>query len=306
MSARSELLAEVDSLKRAADLPILIDVTVDPRVRRKLIAGVAITAFITVEQFLRSRSAEIARFVSTGASNYQDLSTAARRALLLRTGRNFVATIQGSHTNESEWIAAATAVGRSMSSVVSSPLDIAGPTLTWAGSNVQEADVEEILQILGCKEKPWESLTVTLKRSLRSDVTIPTRELFTLLARSRHSAAHAAYSATTVTELRTLPRATVLFALAADCLASHLALELQRGRSAAMPSASHRIVRLRFVERKGRHWRHIEEGSTRGKRFSTRNDAWVGATQIAGQREETVVEVDSSGEPINWLPAFCP
>lgn len=306
MSARTELLAEVESLREAVDLPVLIDSTVDVRVRTKLIAGIAITAFITIEQFFRGRTTELAAFVSTGSTHFQDLAPVARKALLARTARNFLATMQRNQSMESDWIAAATSIGRSMTTVATSPLTIAPQSLEWPGSNLQESDIEEVLQILGCRDKAWESLTAVVKRGLREDSAIVLKGLFRLLAKSRHSAAHSAQFATTVTELRTLPRATLLLAFGTDCLASHLALELQRGRLAKMPQASQRVVRFRFVERRGNYWRHIAEGRVQGSRFPTRQDAFAAAMQVAGTQEETVVEVGPAGEPTTWLPAFCP
>lgn len=306
MAARSTLLAEVDSLRKAVDLPILIDTTVDARVRNKLIAGIAITAFISFEQFFRERAGEIAAYISTGSTHYQDLSPAARKTLLLRTGRTFVATLQRGQSTETDWIAAATAVGNSMTSIGSSPLNIAAPTLAWAGSNLQESDIEEVLQILGCVDKPWEALTAVLKRGLRSNTAVPAKDLFKLVAGTRHSAAHSAQPATTVTELRTLPRTVLLLSLATDVLLSHLALEVQRGRLAALPASTHRVARFRYVENRSGHWRHIAENRKKGKRFPTRDDAWSAATQAAGTDEETVVELDAAGDPTTWIPAFCP
>jgi hypothetical protein len=306
MSARSDLLLELDSLRRAVDLPILVDGSVDAPIARRLIAGVSVTAFITVEEFVRRRLEELAAFVSAGSTQFSELSEGVRSLLLIRTARNFHAGIQRKDNNETQRLLLAGTTGRSLLTFGAGSLNVASMTLAWAGSNLQESDVEEVLKILGCKDRHWEALTVVLKRGLRQSRAFPVRDQFDLLARSRHSAAHSALASATVTELRTLPRAASWFCFALDCMASHLALELQRGRAPSIPSTVHTLVKFRYVEKMGAYWRHIGEGQRRGSRYRTRREVWAKARAAARSGEETIVELDSSGLPVDWLPIFCP
>lgn len=306
MAARDLFLTEVETLRRAVDLPILIDPAIPAGVRDRLVAGIAITAFVTLEQFVGERAKELSTFASGGASRLLDLNESGRRVLLQRTSRGFSNQLARPEALEADRISTAQTVGTALMGISTGPLHIAPVALAWTGSNLQVFDVEEGLQILGCPEKPWENLTMVAARSVRQTPSGSLKASFETLASTRHRAAHTAGHATSVTVLRSLPRLVFDVGLAWDCLASHLAYEVRHGRVPAIPNPAQRLVRYRYVERVGTRWRHIAEGKARGTRARTRDDAWTAATQTAARAVETVVELDPRGEPERWLPAFCP
>lgn len=306
MAARDVFLAEVESLRQAVDLSVLHDSTVPAGARDRLIAGIAITAFVTLEWFVGERAKELSAFVSGGASRLNDLDAAARRVLLERTGRGFSSEVARSEVPEVDRIATAQEVGAALVNIGSGALRVAPVALAWTGSNLQTTDVEEGLQILGCPGKPWEALTELGARSARQKPASSLKVSFETLATTRHRAAHSTGHATSVTVLRSLPRLVLDVGLAWDCLASHLAFEVRSGRLAVIPNPVHRLVKYRYVERIGSASRHIAEGKKRGVRAPDTDASWDAAVRLAGTAVETVVQLNRDGEPVRWLPAFCP
>jgi hypothetical protein len=288
------------------DLSVLVDSAVAPGVRDRLVAGIAITAFVTLEQFVAARSAELALYVSGGLTRLAELDNAARKTLLVRTGKGLNSQMQRRQMSESDRIAAADSVGRALAGIGTGPLRLAPESLTWIGSNLQASDLEEGLQILGCREKPWEALTMVLSRANRQSPSGSIKASFDTLSTTRHRAAHSAAHATSVTVLRSLPRLVFEVGLAWDCLASHLGYEVRKGRLPSVPNSPQRIVKYRFVERSGRSWRHLAEGRIRGTRATTSADAWADATHVAGQNGETLLELAADGSVERWEPVFCP
>ncbi|WP_147430086.1 hypothetical protein [Frondihabitans australicus] len=247
-----------------------------------------------LEEFLRDRAAEWSHFLTSarinpsqlpgGAVSYQDRMVEALPGAYRRTAvvnRSILA--QG--------------FSKTVASLAGNSLESHEILFDWSGSNIDAADVESILKLVGIG-KAWDQMTVFWKILDRTAPNQSARNLLNEVTSSRHRAAHALNPALAQTTLLALSRNARLTAILIDALVSTALVKLARGDVPG--NAISNSIRIRRIERDSSRWSEYGPKATRA--FRRHPDLQTALTEAAGRakaRDEFVVAVDG-GEIKDW------
>lgn len=299
MTAREKIIREIEGLRQASDLPVLTDITLVEEARRQLIGGIAISAFVALEEFVRERITELSRDGGRIVVAFNELSKEARRGVLERTTRNYRSLLDKPSTSEVDHLLAASGVAKTFASLSQSHLHLSPISLVWSGSNLQKVDVFDLFKVLGLGVSDWYPLNEIARRcECRRAAGERTGDLglaFKQLQDARHAAAHNSNTSVTVTVVRSLPSRLLATVVALDLLLSHAVARLQRALKEP-PNKIDTLVQLQFIQNRGNYWHSIREGRVKGSRHVTRDEA-ISSTISS---DTSIVEVDANGELIWW------
>ena len=269
---------------------------------RLLRNGLAVVGFAILEDFLRSRLAEILARVGNSHIPFDELPEPLRDAAVLgaaralahfgelkrRQGEDYVSFVQ----NHSQLIA----------STVSSSYEISGMALGWTGANLSDGDIKEIMRAFRIKDG-WGNIDIVAKRV---GLASPShREAFSQAAVRRHKAAHSARTDTEVSHLVSFVPQAIGIALGFDALMSRSLKRLLEHDSAYLADSGQvqaSDVQTRFIDPTACNWREIKEGAKRAvSRGEVKEDLIKKCLARPDARDDVVIVRDSSLRPSNWM-----
>ena len=267
---------------------------------RVLRNGLAVIGLVILEEFIRTRVAELATYVGRASLPMTSFPADLRKAATERAVRNLASEVQNLVRAKQDPTPLIVATAQALSTARSSRVKLAELSLMWAGSNVRMDDIAAILAALGV-DKPWVQLTSVAQRSGFRIAAMETT--FGTLLTDRHEAAHKMSKEVINLDIRSYPNSALAFAIAFDAVASRAAAITISG-SLAPPSkreVTAADVRLRFVDDTGAGYAEHVEGSSARIALNTRmRVARAAAVRAAAVADETVVVRDRNLLPTWW------
>jgi hypothetical protein len=309
-SSREDFLANLAAIKAASELPALQDPLIpDPlgaNVARILRNGLAVSAFASLEDFVRRRNGELLTFGSTGTAAFPDLNASLQDAVT-RRALGVLARAAGRIDDPMPLIQAeASLIGGSGSGMIRFPLS----TLGWEGSNLQAQDIATILGILGVDD-PWSQLTY-IGRRCGFAATGAFDAAFRSMASARNAAAHDATANTPLISLRSFHLGALAIACAYDLLASR-SMRLLQGADLGLLKGTKKVrsidIRIRFIEdRGGSKYAEVRESKRKPavRRYRDLPTARTQALARARAGFEALVVLDRVGAPVWWVSGDMP
>lgn len=296
MAAVDDLLVRLQAMDRAVDA--LSEPTfTEQALSDHLIRGIAVSGLINIESFFRDRMVEWVSVINAarippsrlpgGTKQYEDRVV----EVLPRSLRDSDATKRTTLLDE---------IGKSLTSLSTGVFVPHTLAFTWAGSNVQFADIEAMVSMLGIdRGRVWSELTkiwVLVDKHFPGNANL--KSVFQSVADIRHAGAHQNVMTTPLPNLATLSRNVRLVCLCVDALCSHGLRKLKVPPTATNTQA---MPAIRRIVKDGGQWPEYAPNATRAlRRHPSLDDAMQAAIGRASQGFELVLAVDGNGDILNW------
>ncbi len=246
--ARAEFISRLAAYYAAANLGALASISPNPLKDpgRLLRNGLMIVGFAALEDFLRSRAAELLSRIRGRTTRFEDLPVSLQEVTTEAAIRAAPFALVG-------WRRAGTSLvsiqelGRALASTVGQPYRLAGLGLYGQRSNVGDEDVAAVLKAFGVVDG-WTKINAIARRAGLPGLAL--KEDFKSIHLRRNAAAHQADAAVPQTELFDLVLPALAIALAYDALLSRATRLLIDGTMTKTPAVTvtDADVMLRFVD----------------------------------------------------------
>jgi hypothetical protein len=304
--ARDDLVDRVQAIRHAVNdgtsLEVLGHQPVAPakdEAARLFRNGLAVAAFAVLEDFLRSRTAEVLTRCSGCALPFEDLP----ERLQNFSTKGVVAALKfqvdmrsRSGEDVSGFIRSA---GRALASTDTVTYELSGLAFGQARSNLGQADLKDLLGAFNVKDG-WGSAEGLGKRMGFASLSL--RDDFQGAARRRHTAAHRGGAEIALGDLQALPAQVLGIAATFDALISRAAFHLVSGDQAFAQSGNvdSKAIGIRYLDDDGTAIREMGEGNKRatvvGKSYEELLPACRGRAASSG----AVIIFSAKRTPIAW------
>ncbi|MCT2359417.1 hypothetical protein M3G54_13655 [Brevibacterium casei] len=293
MSAVDKLLNRLIELDDAVDY-IDQNISLDS-VREVALRGVAIQSLSIFEDFLRDRSKEWANGITVaritagqlpgGSSGFSDQIV---RSLPKRFRE---LDEQGRQNLVSE-------LGQTLASFNSGSVIGHDLFFSWSGSNIQPADIESFVGLVGLSggwnelTKVWNSIDKSFPGNVSAKSVVET------VSKLRHTMAHDPNSSVDSIAVRAAPRKVRLASVLIDlCVSSAVSL-VADGKS--VPKSISSSLRIRSVIRDGGKWSEFPPGKTRALRRHDTLSIALKESHIRAKNSGEVVIVYDGNQILDW------
>jgi hypothetical protein len=291
-----------DFLQRLANVDESVDllsgsVGLSVGVVDSLSRGIAVNGLIALEQFVRDRADEWVTVITAARVSPTAMPGG---AIILQDRLAQVLPRRLRDAQPAQRAQLIADLSRTLASFSSSAFVAHSLPFNWSGSNIQVADLEAILAMVGLLKEPWGQVTALWSRvDPRFPGNVNARSLFEAVADPRHGAAHSANASLPLANLQNITRSARLLGLCFDVLVSSGIRQMCRGVSPVRVLGG--SVPLRKVLRDGQVWREYNPGSTARafRRHASLSVAMSDAATRASAAGELVLARDGN-DIVDW------
>lgn len=307
--ARQALLERLDAYRRAIALPAIVDRAPSQRTHnaqaRLLRNGLMVVGFALLEDFLRSRAAEVLEWLTVRRLDYVGLPGKLQDAMTGGAVRALGAQFDIRRRGGADPSLVLEEVGRSFVSLTSREVVFWPLTLGWRGSNLGVEEISDMLGALSVQD-PWRNIENIARRAGLGFLVA--RDAFVNASVLRNVAAHQATANVQPTDLEFFARNAFGFALGFDAMISRGARLVAEGATGGASGALLAMnVALRFLERDRGSWRERAEGRPRTVRRETNYRRLESSTRRrARARHDLIVVLNDYGQPYRWITTDVP
>ena len=313
MSSSQEKFIELASALRAAVAhPALMDAVIGPSKLKPepglLRNGLCVVGFVMLEDFMKSRVAELTKKVPNGKIPFGSLPEELRNFYTIEALEGLRSQAKLYRQNKWNYVSLIQDHAAKIGSIDGLPYQLSEFGFGANRSNIDDAQVAHLLACYKARDG-WKKMDQLLVR-LGVSGTISCRDAFATAMRRRHTAAHTSTSAATVTELSDYVSNAIAIALVFDILLSRAAQLLADGDTNFCKQTFQvepADIPVRYIEERGSHqWASVVLGKKRASRVSA---SLVGLRKqseaTAKKKREALVLFDRSRRPISWsIPAL--
>jgi hypothetical protein len=301
---RSALIKRLRLVDEAVDHELLVDKgitsTEHNQRARMLRSGLMISAFTSMEDYIRARTSELLICVSRTVLRFEDLPAELQRASTteaMRAAYDQARMIKRRGEDPLPMIRQAAA---DIASTGNKPLSLSKYGLGYSGSNLGAEEVSAILgslQIADC----WREIDKIAARCGAAGLAL--REAYQNGHALRNAAAHDPGANIQPSDIQAFCSQAFSIALGFDILGSRAARLLRMGDSLVLGTKIQLSdkIKIRFLEERQKGYANIPEGAKSAFRvIQNIDDAWISAFKSATPGYEPIVFRDKAGRPIDW------
>ncbi|MBO9564432.1 MAG: hypothetical protein J7621_16730 [Niastella sp.] len=266
--------------------------------------GLAIISFNILEDFFKSRIAEVLQHIVTSPVGFNRLPAKLQEAALLHSLVGIDKVAKRMKSSGADWRTFVQTQTQLLSSSTGIPYGLSGYGMGFQKSNLDANDVPEFMGNFHI-DGGWASIEHVT--TLVGCTVVAARQVFFNAANRRHAAAHDPNSHIPFTDVEDFITHAKAIALAFDLLISQAAHNLKN--SFAPYIAGTKItpgdLRLRFIRKIGAHYNEMNVGnSTVIKRCADEATAVASLRARRNYSGEMIVVVDYPSKAENWYTAF--
>ena len=306
LNSRSQFIDRLQAYRQAVQSDVLVSrspTEVEHNARARMLRnGLAVVGYALLEDFVRSRTAEVMQRIGDGSTPFRnlpkDVKIAATEGVFnaVKFQQRFVdrhaENLFGHYQEHASFVA----------STANSTYQISPLAFAQEQSNLSSIGVEKILHALKI-DAPWSAITGVAKRCGVGVLAL--KNAFESAAERRHAAAHRADADIEYSDLNDYDVEALGVAVGFDLLVSRALRHLLDSDAAYLSNkglVASKHVSMRLLRYDGkRWWRELSEGSTRASNRNTDFQALkAGATGRARVLGQAVVVQDKRGLPKAW------
>lgn len=268
--------------------------------------GLAVVGFAILEDFIRSRVAEVLSVIDGNAVRFDDLPEKLQSAATHGAVEALSLRARTMRRSAVDALPLIQDVGAALASTSQASFRISPLSLTWGGSNLTGKDISQTLGSLHV-EGGWSAIN---DFAARAGLGIPALEsVFSSLAQGRHNAAHNADADIAPPDLQDLPLEATAVAIAFDALASRACRILATSKTTSLGTkkVAGADISIRFLKHSSGRWREVREDHS--KAIRRHKDLHVGIAKAhasAVKHHEFIVVQDARGIPVDWISTDVP
>lgn len=306
MSAREDFLRRIRAVREAVTAPnglkVLQHQPADPgldEAARLFRNGLAVTAFAVLEDFLKSRTAEILDRCSGCPLAFDDLPNGLQELSTKQvvTALRFQMEMRSRSGEDVSGLIRST--GKALASTDTSTYELSRLAFGQSRSNLSPADIKELLKAFRVLDG-WENATKFAQRMGFASLSL--RDDFQAAARRRHQAAHRGGEEVPLGDLQSLPTQALAVAASFDATLSRAAYRLLRGdiqfaQSGALDSSD---IPLRFLHSDGNVVREMGEKNRRATVKGETFDQLLPSCRKRASVNGAVIVLTENRNPRGW------
>lgn len=306
MAARADLASRVAAIRHAVtdaqSLKVLQHQPASPsqnEAARLFRNGLAVAGFAVLEDFLKSRTAEVLARCSGCSLSFEHLPELLQE-FSTRGVVNALRFQVDMRVRRGEDVGGLiTSVGRALASTNTSAYELSSLAFGQARANLGPDDVKDLLRAFRISDG-WGNTTRIAQRMGFSSLSL--RDDFQAAAGRRHQAAHQAGAEVPLGDLQALPAQVLGIAVSFDAVISRAAFHLVSGdrqfaESGKLDSDS---IPLRFLDSDGKMVREIAEGNRRATARSISLSQLVPACRQRAMKRGAVLIFSERRVPFAW------
>jgi hypothetical protein len=298
--ARKTFFDRLAVLTRTLDSEYLRDVGVTTSIHnekaRILRNGISIIAFTILEDFIKQRTGEVLKSVSSASITFNSLSPKFQEATTIDAIKSIQAKVNNMKNAQENWLDFIQKEAGKIASTANFPFDVSEFSLGWEKSNLSKDDIPRFMKIFNI-EKGWATIQLV---TAKANSTLPSPEsVFTSAAQRRHKSAHDPTANSLYIDLENFSKDIKSLLFAYDILISkgihHIITKNPEQVSADK-------INIRFLIRYNGKWGEFSGNTARPIRLDNNyNRLLAKVRERATRRNEAVVIKRNSGEIYKWF-----
>ena len=261
-----------------------------------------ISAFTSVEDFIRVRTSELLACVSRTVVRFELLPDGLKQAATSDAMRAAYEQGRLAKKRGDDPLPTIQRAAAEIASTGSGPLLISKYGLGYSGSNLAKDDVSAILRCLQVADA-WREIDTIAGRCGATSLSL--EEAYGNGHKLRNSAAHDPGANIQPSDLQSFCNEAFSVALGFDILGSRAARMLRLGDPYVLGGTRVKLasaIKIRFLEERIKGYAVISEGAMKAHRIvANLEDAWKLAIAKATPDGEPIVSCDKAGRPIDWM-----
>lgn len=303
--ARANLASRLAAYRSAARAELLVSrapTETEHNARAQILRnGLAVSGFAMLEEFLKSRTAEVLQRIGAGRTAFSNLPSAVRDAATAGVVRALKFQDAFQDRRSSDYHRFYQDHARAIYSTGTAAYEISTLAFANEASNISSDTVQGILDAFRV-DNSWSAIGSIASRC--NVGVLDLRSAMTAAAARRHAAAHQADAAVEIADLQAFAVEVVGISLGFDLLLSRALrkiLDADRDYLSQQRKVAARDVPIRVLEQDGGWWREVVLPNTRAfKRNRDRDTLLAGCTTRARAKGESVVVLGARGFPMEW------
>lgn len=266
-------------------------------------SGLAISAFVILEDYLKNRIGEIIENIKSSSISFSSIHEELRVATTLEAlaGLNYRAT--NLKKNGDDWI---TFVQNETTRIASSRkkrYKLSKYSLGWNKPNVEADDICRWLKIFRVTGG-WATIE---KITSKAGVALIAPDVFYRKVSSRrHEAAHKPDADSLLTDLIQFTKDAKALALAYDVLLSKSLSEINRGNKALITGSKKlddNDIKFRFIIQEHRYWKEYNDTNKRAIKKCLQKDQAIRAAKKRRDNNDFILIKDDKNSIVDWIAA---
>lgn len=269
---------------------------------RMLRNGLAITAFIILEDFLKNRIGEILEGINFNSVPFTSLYDEIKVASTLNALDSISSRANYLRRNGQDWLTFIQKETQKISSTSKSKVKLSKYSIGWDRSNIGSDDIPKWLKIFRV-EGGWQTIQ---KITTKAEVTLVAPEtVFRSSAERRHSAAHDPSSDSLLSDLMQFTKEAKAISLGFDALITKGLTEINKPNLELLTGIrkiNESDIEFRFILKVGRYWKEYKDTSRKAlKRSYDLSDAIKEAKKRAKRKGEIILIKDEINSIVDWI-----
>ena len=264
--------------------------------------GLAVVCFSILENFLRERTTEILKRLTSANIAFRQLPNKLHEYATLYALEAAAFQLK-QHDAQRDDISYVQNIARQISSTAHYPFEFCEIAFGYSSFNLSESQIEKFLLAFGV-EKPWETIGVVAASARVGSLKTRGRSAYEALARRRHSAAHNPNTNVQPSDLKASFNDAFSIALAYDVILSLAALKIVL-HNASVPvslSVKHGDIFLLFLQCfPNGIFKMFDQGKARARKISKdRSELLSIAREEGGSKHRFLIHLDERGFSTGW------
>jgi hypothetical protein len=230
--------------------------------------GLAVSSFVILEDFLRTRTCELLGCVSRSTLGFSELPAALQALCTSEVTAALRFQVDLRKRNGEDVTSLIRETGRALGSISKKRYELSDLAFGRSRSNIGHGEIKEVMRAFNIPDG-WGNITAFARRMGFAPLSLI--EDFKGAASRRHRGAHTAGSEAALGDLQGFSAQAIGIAAAYDALMSRASYRLVIGDkkfASEKASLTHDMISIRFIESDGTWFREVGEGNTRATKRS--------------------------------------
>ena len=303
-TAKHNFLERLFTIKKSLYIPNVIDglptQTDHNNIARLLRNGLAVVGFVALEDFIKNRTIEILKEVSTSFISFNNLTEDLQYHTTVEVLKSIlrIASYQNTKSDKISFIQHETKI---ISSSLDTAYDLNSYSFGYNNSNITSDEIKKILNSFNIAD-PWRKMT--LLSSTIGLTSLPLDNSFKNAASRRHTAAHNTASTIPIQDLYQYIQEAIAIALTFDALISIAKIKLIHENSNFISKTitiDNNSINLSFVKYENNKWKYKRKGKTKAIKTDIDKTTLLSSERpIAQSNNECLIIYDESNNIIDW------
>lgn len=307
LSAKDNFISRIQSLRKTLSIDAVSQKSLTEKdhneIAKLLRNGLAVVGFVTLEDFIKTRTSEIVSLIGAIGINFTDLPDKIQKAATVEALSAMQFQLRRID-NPSDKMIDIQAQAEKIASTANSNYEITPYAFMHNQSNISTDTVKQVLKCFNVID-PWKQMSELSSRL--NLAALPLSNSYKNAADRRHKAAHDPTADTPQTDIMDFVKEAFSIAVTYDGLLSQAFIQIQSYHNhqsylEGNKPLTAKTIKFRTIRYRDGKWKEHVEGAARAKRIGkTIDNNWIARAKDESKKNgQFFVQFDKIGLPCNW------